>query len=92
MYELTSANDGPKYFNCKLQMHKDNLAMNDYEIGSEKRLESDDHYSFTWQVLRTDTLEQIVFAFKFKNPWLISKYAKDKMIIEFLKPDEFSAS
>ena len=60
--------------------------------GSEKRLESDDPYSFTWQVLRTDTLEQIVFAFKFKNPWLISKYAKDKMIIEFLKPDEFSAS
>ena len=65
--------------------------MNGYQIGAEKKPDSDDLYSFTWKVLRTDTLEQIAFAFKFKNPWLISKYAKDKMIIEFLKPDQFSA-
>ena len=65
--------------------------MNGYEIGADKILESDDPYSFTWQVMSTDTLEKISFDFKFKNPWLISKYAKDKMIIEFLKPDDFSA-
>ena len=87
MYELSSANDGPTYFKCSLQINEENLAMNGYDIGAAKRLESDDPYSFTWQVLKTDTLEQIAFTFKFKNPWLISKYAKDKMIIEFLKPD-----
>jgi hypothetical protein len=31
------------------------------------------------------------FAFTFKNPWAISKHAKDKMIITFLKPEEFTS-
>jgi hypothetical protein len=39
------------------------------EIGGERRrLESDDPYSFSWQVLRPDTLKEISFIFKFKNP------------------------
>ena len=72
MYELTSENDGATYFNCTLQINEENLAMNGFEIGVDKKLESDYPYSFTWQILRTDTLKQIAFNFKFKNPWLIS--------------------
>jgi hypothetical protein len=41
--------------------------------------------------MKNEDLKEISFAFKFKNPSLISKYAKDKMIIEFLKPEQFSA-
>jgi hypothetical protein len=66
--------------------------MNGFErVEERRRLDSDDPYSFSWKILRTDSLNEIKFDFKFKNPILISKYGKDKMIIEFLKPFLFSA-
>ena len=45
MYELTSENDGATYFNCTLQINEENLAMNGFEIGVDKTLESDYPYS-----------------------------------------------
>jgi hypothetical protein len=69
MYNLTSENDGKTYFKCTLQLNEDNLSMNSYEFrGEERRLKSDDPFSFGWQVLRPETLKEISFAFKFKNP------------------------
>ena len=66
--------------------------MNGYDVREERRrLELDDPYSFSWQVIKTESLKEIALAFKFNHPWLISKYAKDKMIIEFLKPETFLA-
>jgi hypothetical protein len=92
MYELTSENNGSTYFKCTLEINEENLATNGFEVEKERRrLESDNPYSFSWKILRTETLKEISFAFKFKNPSLISKYAKDKMIIEFLKPEQFLA-
>ncbi len=90
--ELTNENDGRTYFKCNLEVSEVNFALNGYENEGEMRiLESHNPYSFSWQILRTETLNEISFGFKFKNPSLISKYAKDKMIIELLKPEQFSA-
>lgn len=92
MYELTNENDGSTYFKCTLEIDEKNLVINGYDgEGQKRRLQSDDLYSFSWKILRTDSLNEIKFDFKFKNPILISKYGKDKMIIEFLKPFLFAA-
>lgn len=92
MYELMSNNNGSTYFKCTLEINEENLAMNGYEVRKEEnRLDFEDLYIFCWQILKTDTFKEILFAFQFKNPSLISKYAKDKMIIEILKPEQFSA-
>jgi hypothetical protein len=56
--------------------------MNGFErVKERRRLDSDDPYSFSWKIMRTNSSKEITFDFKFKNPILISKYAKDKMII-----------
>ena len=52
MYELTSENEGLLYFNCTLQINETNFALNGYEIG-----ETEGAYNFTWQVLRSKTLD-----------------------------------
>jgi hypothetical protein len=36
-------------------------------------------------------LNEIKFAFKFNNPQIISKYAKDTIIIGILEPEKFKA-
>jgi hypothetical protein len=60
MYQLTSENEGPAYFNCTLKINKANLAMIGTETG-ERRLASDNPYSFTWKVVKTETLKEIQF-------------------------------
>ncbi len=42
--------------------------------------------------MKSKDLNTIKFAFKFDNPQIISKYAKDKIIVSIIKPQEFKAS
>ena len=67
------------------------MAANGYEAPNKRRLEDSDPYRFTWQVLKTEDVYEMKFAFKFDNPQIISKFEKDKIIIGILKPKEFSA-
>jgi hypothetical protein len=64
MYELMSNNNGSTYFKCTLEINEENLAMNGYEVRKEEnRLDFEDLYIFCWQILKTDTFKEILFAF-----------------------------
>ena len=103
MYNLSSSNEGPTYFNVTLEVNKANLAINGLEVLSpiingdeapnlrERRLESTDPYRFKWYVKKTKTIDEIEIAVKFDNPQIISKYKKDKIIVRILRKSEFSA-
>ena len=107
MYNLSSSNEGPTYFNITLEVNKANLAINGFEAPSpiinvfealspiingdeapnlrERRLESTDPYRFKWYVKKTKTIDEIEIAVKFDNPQIISKYKKDKIIVQILR-------
>ena len=103
MYNLSSSNEGPTYFNVTLEVNKANLAINGLEVLSpiingdeapnlrERRLESTDPYRFKWYVKKTKTINEIEIAVKFDHPQIISKYKKDKIIVRILRKSEFSA-
>ena len=90
-YELTSQNEGPSYFKITLEVNEKNLQLNGYEKPNQRRLDSSNPYNFTWKIKKTKDLNEIDFSFKFDNPQIISKYAKDKIIVTILKPEEFKA-
>ena len=52
-------------------------------------LSANNPYRFTWAVANQSakTLDKIQFKFTFDSPELISKFAKDKIIIQILKPE-----
>ena len=97
MYNLSSSNEGPTYFNVTLEVNKANLAINGLEVLSpiingdeapnlrERRLESTDPYRFKWYVKKTKTINEIEIAVKFDHPQIISKYKKDKIIVQILR-------
>ena len=97
MYNLSSSNEGPTYFNVTLEVNKANLAINGLEVLSpiingdeapnlrERRLESTDPYRFKWYVKKTKTINEIEIAVKFEHPQIISKYKNDKIIVQILR-------
>ena len=97
MYNLSSSNEGPTYFNVTLEVNKANLAINGLEVLSpiingdeapnlrERRLESTDPYRFKWYVKKTKTINEIEIADKFDHPQIISMYKKDKIIVQILR-------
>ena len=80
MYNLSSSNEGPTYFNVTLEVNKANLAITGLEVLSpiingdeapnlrERRLESTDPYRFKWYVKKTKTINEIEIAVTFDNP------------------------
>ena len=80
IYDLSSSNEGPTYFNITLEVNIANLKVNGLEAPSlatngneapsarERRLESSNPYKFSWYVKKTKTINEIEIAVTFDNP------------------------
>jgi hypothetical protein len=86
IFNLTSENDGPRFFNISFIPNPVNLQqLNLWSLPSEsRRLQASDPYSFRWGILNSSGFQDLSFNFSFANPNLISKHEPDHVMISLL--------